>query len=404
MKAFWIAIASFILVVACMSPAFATGNMGGCPGGDCGGGSQQPVSSYTQTTITFTSEPASSEPPAGPSCPSRLSENLVPDPQYLPECVYMCKAGYKFDENGNCVKASPVATPATNTQTQGLVTPDGKEIKPGDKIKIYPKEKIELGAKCREFVSLVRGSMDNPNEDFRKAIPKMGVWMGRFDWGGSETGIGLSDGSIMQLMRCVHICAKLYEEDPNLLHIQSASQIPIKLGSLRNTDTSGPAAQIGLKLESGPFLAEVVNNDTSLDIDTGTMTVSSLGNNTFGVAYDPTNSVSFVIAYKQPVNITPKNSSLTPFKLNRSQAVAIDAKSVSQIVPLESLLNDTASNEYGSSDTSSDQSSGQSSIDQSPAEPTNNVQKLKQLKSMLDAGLITQNDYNSTKARILSWI
>ena len=75
--------------------------------------------------------------------------------------------------------------------------------------------------------------------------------------------------------------------------------------------------------------------------------------------------------------------------------VIVDAKNVSQIVPLSSISTNASSNVYGSGSTPSNQSS---------IEPTDNLQKLEQLKKMLDAGLITQEDYNSTKNQILSRI
>jgi hypothetical protein len=195
-------------------------------------------------------------------------------------------------------------------------------------------------------------------------------------------------------MKCVYVCHKLYSggyDQP--LTVQSASKTPLLLGSLRKP--SGSPAQIGLHLESGPLLSEVVNNGVSLDVDTATATVSSVGNNTFGVVYDPKNSFSYIVAYQRPVKILPKNNSLAPFTLNGSQAVIVDAKNVSQIVPLSSISTNASSNVYGSGSTPSNQSS---------IEPTDNLQKLEQLKKMLDAGLITQEDYNSTKNQILSRI
>ena len=113
------------------------------------------------------------------------------------------------------------------------------------------------------------------------------------------------------------------------------------------------------------------------------------------MVYDPKNSFSYIVAYQKPVKILPKNNSLAPFTLNGSQAVIVDAKNVSQIVSLSSISTNASSNVYGSGSTPSNQSS---------IEPTDNLQKLEQLKKMLDAGLITQEDYNSTKNQILSRI
>lgn len=303
----------------------------------------------------------------------------------------------------NLVPETEAATPSE----QGLVTPAGEQIGPGSKITlspISPKDKITLGARCTDFVELLSGNMGE-DRSLYQAIFAL-AYLRLHGTISEETGQYNSKGepeteitdafkqSVLDLMKCVYVCHKLYSggyDQP--LTVQSASKTPLLLGSLRKP--SGSPAQIGLHLESGPLLSEVVNNGVSLDVDTATATVSSVGNNTFGVVYDPKNSFSYIVAYQRPVKILPKNNSLAPFTLNGSQAVIVDAKNVSQIVPLSSISTNASSNVYGSGSTPSNQSS---------IEPTDNLQKLEQLKKMLDAGLITQEDYNSTKNQILSRI
>lgn len=418
MRSIEVAAMALCLAAALLSTAQASCQLGckcGIPGCDCGDTGQ--CSSVTSASApltsslinTYTSPPESSIPeyPSGPSCPSRPAEHLVPDPQYYPECVYECEGGYQFDEHGNCVELGPYATSALYTspsESSGLVTEKGEQVSSGDKITMHPGDKITLGAKCREFIKLVKANMGE-DQDFQTAIQALAYLRAKGNlteieervdegWlnGGPRTDyiIPVYQQAIIDLTNCVYTCTKLYEENQQQLYTQSASKTPILLGSLRDTS---PPAHIGLHLESGPFLAEVVNKGVSLDIDTATVTVSSMGNNTFGVAYDPSNSTSYIVVYRRPVKIRPKNISLVSFTLNGSQAVIIDAKNVSQIVPLASISGNATMHSNGSSGTPSNPSS---------IEPTDSLQKPEQLKKMLDAGLITPEDYNSTKKQILS--
>lgn len=306
--------------------------------------------------------------------------------------------------------SSTLYTPApsyTSTKSQqGLETPNGEKIKPGDKITLYPNDMITLGANCRNFVQLVRGSTGKNEKTLGNAIARLATIrvLGYDEYVNEHYSLSLHgiediektelfEKSVVDLMNCVYICGELFDKNPQLLYTQSVPNTPLKLGSLR--EPSGSPAQIGLRLESGPFLAEVANQGVSLDIDTGVATVSSVGNNTFGVVYDPKNSTSYVVAYQEPVVVQPKNNSFSPFTLSGSHAVIVDAKSISSIISLASISDNA---------TQPASSSNGMPLNQSSIEPTDNLQKLEQLKKMLDAGLITQEDYNSTKNRILSSI
>ena len=297
-------------------------------------------------------------------------------------------------------------TEAVKPSEQGLETPNGETIKPGDKITLSPEDKVTLGVNCLQFIGLVKSSMGTSNNKelaltnvahgiatnlLANAPPSFNYYSLRSN---EDQAIDALHDAVAEVSKCVYVCGKLFSggyDQP--LTVQSAPKAPLLLGSLKKTSSS--PAQIGLHLESGPLLSEVVNNGVSLDVDTATATVSSVGNNTFGVVYEPKNSFSYIVAYQRPVKIQPKNNSLAPFTLNGSQAVIVDAKNVSQIVPLSSIPTNTPSDVNGSGGTPSNQSS---------IEPTDNLQKLEQLKKMLDAGLITQEDYNSTKNQILSRI
>jgi hypothetical protein len=140
--------------------------------------------------------------------------------------------------------------------------------------------------------------------------------------------------AVVDLIKCTYFCGKLFSETNPTLAKKSASDSPLLLGSSINQSDS--PAQIEFGLESGPFLAEVVNNKVFLSVKTDTATVTSYGNNTFGVAYDPS-SVTFVAAYQGPVSVQPTNSSLAPFTLGVGQIVDVSSEGVGPAVSLDRL-------------------------------------------------------------------
>jgi len=376
----------------CGIPGCTCGEKGGqCPLPSGPSGQENP--SNGEISISYTSEPLSSEetPYILPTKPSstHLNSHTVNTPLL----------GVLFPDTYLSTPLSPsYSTPQAGSfsegpsSQQGLETENGEKINPGDTLKLYPPDKIELGAKCREFVLLVRGSMGG-GINLQEAIKELAYLRLKGQVTGDYGDLSMAFAqTVLDLTNCAVKCAKLYEENPTLI-TQSSSHSPILLGSLR--EQSGSPAQIELGLESGPFLAEVVNDKVSLSIATATTTVSSVGNNTFGVVYDPINSTSFVVAYKQPVDIQPKNNSLSPFTLSSGQAVIVNAKYVSPIVSLTAISSNVPSPAGGSSSTPSNRSS---------IEPIDSLQKLKQLRDMLTSGLITQEDYDAKKKEILSRI
>jgi hypothetical protein len=415
-------IASFLLVAIWIHPALGNG-MDSCPGCDGGTGSSD-YTGESGISITFTStgtmgpgspysiyQPYSSyQPYSGlqqyPSCPSRPYEHLIPDPAYFPECVYMCQNGYKFDEHGNCVRASEVTStaPVSGDTLVAEGTNGSQDLKTGGSITLSPEDNVELKAKCNEFVSLVKANMGG-DRDLVDAVASM-AWARA---GHPTQSYILSELSgmpeykrfmqaVVDVMKCVYTCGKLYSgEYGTKLVTQSASRTPLLLGSSASQGQSEQAqidqAQIGLRLKEGPFLAEVVNDKVALDIETDAVTVASLGKNTFGVIHDPTNRTSIVVAYQDPVTVKPKSYALAPFTLNGGQMVMVDSEAVSPLVSFISTPDNVV--QSGANATTQAKSSGQ---------VADSLAKLKQIKDMLDAGLITQEDYNTKKNEILSQI
>jgi hypothetical protein len=211
--------------------------------------------------------------------------------------------------------------------------------KPGSKMTLSPKDKIKLGANCKEFVLLVRGSMGN-DQNFVGAILRLAYIRS----GGLMV---LPMHALFDLMSCVYTCARLYDENQGRLAKSASDSSPL-LGS--SMDQSDSPAQIELGLESGPFLAEVVNDKVSLILKTDTATVTSSGKNTFGVAYVPSIGTTFVAAYQGSVSIQPANSNLAPFTLDAGQIVDVSSEEIGPVTPLSQVSGGTEDSTHVSPD------------------------------------------------------
>jgi hypothetical protein len=259
------------------------------------------------------------------------------------------------------------AQPETNKPDSGVgstgdllvqTTVGTTAIKPGGKIPLSPEEKIKLGAKCKEFVLLVSGSLGR-DRNFADAIKGLAYIRAR-GLISQEVVYGMGSGrsvdyvlhdalghALLDLMDCVVTCARLYDENPTLF-TKSASDSSLLLGP--STDQSDSPAQIELGLESGPFLAEVVNDKVSLTLKTDTATVTSSGKNTFGVAYVPSIGTTFVAAYQGSVSIQPTNSNLAPFTLGAGQIVDVSSEGIGPVTPLSQVLGGTEGSTHVSPD------------------------------------------------------
>jgi len=221
--------------------------------------------------------------------------------------------------------------------------------KPGGKITLSPGDRIKLGANCTEFVSLVKANMGN-DQNFTNAIVALAYIRARgltyqepdydlagHNWNEDKLHDVLQQ-ALLDLRNCVVTCARLEDENPGLvtgLLAKSASDSSPLLGS--SMDQSDSPAQIELGLESGPFLAEVVNDKVSLTLKTDTATVTSSGKNTFGVAYVPSIGTTYVAAYQGSVGIQPTNSNLAPFTLGAGQIVDVSSEEIGPVTPLSQV-------------------------------------------------------------------
>ena len=244
--------------------------------------------------------------------------------------IRMCQDQYYEDIWGFRIDRKVIGgerNPEEETDSSGsllLSTNQGEtEVKAGDTIKLSPEEKIKLTAKCDRLIELVAANIgEDRNIDTSLFTIAEYFWIGKNITSGHLPSV--QAGSFLNVKKAFYSCIKLlYGKNSQSLSKQFISEDPSEL-----------PAQIELNLEKGPFVAEVVNDQVLLGIDTATMTATSIGKNTFGVVYDPTSGIGFVIAYDNPVNIKPKNSNLAPFTLGAGQMVGISMDKVSPIIPI----------------------------------------------------------------------
>jgi len=129
---------------------------------------------------------------------------------------------------------------------------------------------------------------------------------------------------------------------------------PIKLHKTAEfSDTSSSSdypVKLEFSLQSGSLRIETVHDQVALDVKTPTMTVSSEGKNTFGVAFDPNSGRSLLSAYQNPIHIQPSNSNLGPFTLGAGQQVEVSSEEIGPVTPLSQTPGGTEGSTHVSPD------------------------------------------------------
>jgi hypothetical protein len=98
---------------------------------------------------------------------------------------------------------------------------------------------------------------------------------------------------------------------------------PLEFGGMSGGWISAePAAVLQIYLQQGPLRAEVVNDQVSLEIETATATISSVGMNIFDVAFDPASGRTLVATHDIPISIQPTGGEES-FALQPGQMVVI---------------------------------------------------------------------------------
>jgi hypothetical protein len=239
------------------------------------------------------------------SCLPPTGEHLVLDTNYqYPNCVYNCDKGYQFDTQHNCVPSSIESGTSGNSSGQiEVVTSQGTtSVKPGDKTQVTLASggQTKIKTKCEK----IGATLDLVNL----------VYDGRAS--------GVYPLILLALYTDLN-CDKLLSGRKNL-HLEKVADS----GSVPTSSSTNSPVKMEIELQQGPLRAEVENDQVFLNVDTPTTAVSSEGQNTFGVAYDPNTSKSFVAAYQNPIRVQPSNSNLAPFTLGAGQQVEVDTNQI----------------------------------------------------------------------------
>ncbi len=134
------------------------------------------------------------------------------------------------------------------------------------------------------------------------------------------------------------------------------SEMPIKFQKTAEfTDISSSYAvdypvKLEFDLQRGSLRIETAHDQVALDVKTPTITVSSEGENTFGVAYDPNSGSSLLSAYQNPIRIQPSNSNLAPFTLGAGQQVEVSSEGIGPMTPLSQVSGGTEGSTHVSLD------------------------------------------------------
>lgn len=201
-------------------------------------------------------------------------------------------------------------------------------VKPGEEgqIKLSPGEIAEIDAKCQAMKDVIILMHIEAQKDSNTIA--------------SMYATGYAFATVISLVDIA--CESLKSGKPIKLHktaefadISSSSDYPVKLE---------------FSLQSGSLRMETVHDQVALDVKTPTMTVSSEGKNTFGVAYDPNSGSSSLSAYQNPIHIQPSNSNLAPFTLRAGQQVEVSSEGIGSVTPMSQTPGGAQGSTYVSPD------------------------------------------------------
>lgn len=249
-------------------------------------------------------------------------------------CNCICEDGWKFNEHGDCEldtsEADELLEGGIKELEDGIlvVTPQGTTtVKPGEKgqIKLSTGEKAEIEAKCANWgsaVALLYITLDEKHPNYL---------------------------SLKYMILVLGVLALTVCND-------AKSEMPIKFQKTAEfADISSSYAvdypiKLELGLQSGSLRIETVHDQVALDVKTPTITVSSEGENTFGVAYDSNSGSSLLSAYQNPIRIQPSNSNLAPFTLGAGQQVEVSSEEIGPVTPLSQTPGGIEGSNYVSPD------------------------------------------------------
>lgn len=250
-------------------------------------------------------------------------------------CNCICEKGWKFDEHGDCELDTSEADELLEGGIKELegeilvVTPQGTTaVKPSEEgqIKLSPGEIARIDASCEAmkdviilmYIEAQKESKDTPS-----------IYATAFAF-----------GSVISLANIA--CESLKSGKPIKLH---------KTAEFSDTSSSSDyPVKLEFSLQSGSLRIETVHDQVALDVKTPTMTISSEGKNTFGVAFDPNSGRSLLSAYQNPIHIQPSNSNLGPFTLGAGQIVEVSSEEIGPVTPLSQTPGGTEDSTHVSPD------------------------------------------------------
>ena len=212
-------------------------------------------------------------------------------------------------------KGMPTQPEKPNKPEEGIlvVTPQGTTaVKPGEEgqIKLSPGDIARIDASCeamKDVIILMHIEAQKESKD----TPSVYATAYAF-------------GTVIKLIDIA--CESLKSGKPIKLH---------KTAEFADTSSSSDyPVKLEFSLQSGSLRMETVHDQVALDVKTPTMTVSSEGKNTFGVAYDPNSGSSLLSAYQNPIRIQPSNSNLAPFTLGAGQQVEVSSEEIGSVTPM----------------------------------------------------------------------
>ena len=222
-------------------------------------------------------------------------------------------ASYRFTKPGTPAAQPPAAQPPAAPSAGQVVvkTSSGTTtVNPGEKtqITLRPGDKAEIRAKCEKLQTTI-GLMSLTRDE------------GKY----------LEDSDLYYVFLLIKIkCSELLSSEPRTLAMAGQPDGAL----LPLLSTADKPVQLKLELQQGPLRAEVVHDSVSLEVETATTTVTSVGKNTVGVAHDPNTGASIVSAYQGTVSIQPKNLALAPTTLETGQRVEVTQSNIGAVTTI----------------------------------------------------------------------
>jgi tetratricopeptide (TPR) repeat protein len=231
-----------------------------------------------------------------------------------PDCTCVCEPGWHFNDIGDCV---PDNKPSTTPESTSVPASLGAKVQitspQGGVTKIMPGESAKVELASGESVSIEVAC--------NEARKYLAIFWLLYDTN-EESETAPKD------VKCKFGYVKaFFDKWCDFSKPPFDSDIGTTVAPIISSNV------IEIELEEGPLRTEVIDDQVSLDIQTPNVIVSSVGKNTFGVAYDPKSGKSSVAAYQYPIQVKPIDGSQAPFTLESGQKIEVSNGQVTPVTP-----------------------------------------------------------------------